>query len=129
MTRLCTCAIILTIVSPIWADDADQFRGPGATGVSKETNLPVKWSATENVRWKTALPGRGLSNPVIARGRVYVTASAAYQQKREVVCQTDAVAYDGLAKRPLLDAALQLGGDCGSGSDGALWRVWKKRGR
>jgi outer membrane protein assembly factor BamB len=45
----------------------------------------LTWSAKENLRWKAELPGRGLSNPVIASGRVYVTASAAYQQKREVV--------------------------------------------
>lgn len=67
------------------ADDSFQFRGPGATGVSKEKNLPTKWSAAENVRWKAELPGRGLSNPVIAGDRVYVTATGAYQQKREVV--------------------------------------------
>jgi outer membrane protein assembly factor BamB len=67
------------------ADDSPQFRGPGGASVSKETNLPEKWSATENLRWKADLPGKGLSNPVIAGGRVYVTATGAYQQKREVV--------------------------------------------
>ena len=67
------------------ADDVPQFRGPGGFGVSKETNLPTKWTATDGVRWKADLPGKGLSNPVIAAGRVYVTATSAYQQKREVV--------------------------------------------
>src|SRR6266540_3308574 len=45
----------------------------------------AQWRATEGVRWKAELPGKGLSNPTIANGRVYVTATAAYQQKRQVV--------------------------------------------
>jgi outer membrane protein assembly factor BamB len=53
---------------------AFQFRGPGGTGVSAETGLPVKWGPEENVRWKVPLPGRGLSNPVVAGGRVFLTA-------------------------------------------------------
>jgi outer membrane protein assembly factor BamB len=55
--------------------------------VSAETGLPVRWSQTENLRWKVALPGRGLSNPVIAGGRVYVTACTGVLQERlHVLC-------------------------------------------
>jgi outer membrane protein assembly factor BamB len=69
------------------AADWTQFRGSGSTGVSEETGLPVTWNATENVRWKADLPGRGLSSPVIAGGRVYVTACSGYQQTRlHVLC-------------------------------------------
>jgi outer membrane protein assembly factor BamB len=71
------------LISPLRADDVTQFRN--GLGTSKETNLPVKWSAKEGIRWKAELPGKGLSNPVIAGGQVYVTATAAYEQKREVV--------------------------------------------
>lgn len=85
MKSLFTTFAILLATSTVHADDVTQFRGPGGLGVSKETNLPVKWSATEGLRWKAELPGKGLSNPVIAGGRVYVTATSAYQQKREVV--------------------------------------------
>jgi outer membrane protein assembly factor BamB len=77
--------LLLSAVSLIHAEDATQFRGPGGLGVSKETNLPTKWSKTEGLRWKAELPGKGLSNPVVADGRVYVTATQAYQQKRQVV--------------------------------------------
>jgi outer membrane protein assembly factor BamB len=49
--------------------------------------LPTRWSAKENVRWKADLPGRGLSNPVIADGRVFVTASSGYLESRlHVLC-------------------------------------------
>jgi len=42
-----------------------QFRGPGARGVADGARLPDRWSATENIAWKTDLPGRGWSSPVV----------------------------------------------------------------
>jgi outer membrane protein assembly factor BamB len=71
----------LVCVFPVGAADWTQFRGPGGTSVSDETDVPVKWSTTEGLCWKAELPGRGLSNPVIAAGRVYVTASSGYREK------------------------------------------------
>jgi len=50
-----------------------QFRGPGARGVSSNTNLPEEWSATENVAWKAEIPGRGWSSPIVWGERVFVT--------------------------------------------------------
>ena len=50
-----------------------QFRGADARGVSNNEGLPVKWSATENVAWKTDLPGRGWSSPIVWGNRVFVT--------------------------------------------------------
>ncbi|MBI1830182.1 MAG: PQQ-binding-like beta-propeller repeat protein, partial [Planctomycetes bacterium] len=75
--------VVLAYAPTCLAEDVTQFRGN--LGVSKEMNLPTAWSATGGLRWKASLPGKGLSNPVIAGGRVYVTATAAYEQKREVV--------------------------------------------
>jgi outer membrane protein assembly factor BamB len=78
---------LLAVVSPTLAGDWPQFRGPGGSGVSSEVGLPTRWSATEGLRWKVELPGRGLSNPVITGGRVYVTACSGYQQTRlHVLC-------------------------------------------
>jgi outer membrane protein assembly factor BamB len=54
-------------------EDWTQFRGPGAKGVSGNSDLPIQWSATENVAWKTDLPGRGWSSPVVAESRVFLT--------------------------------------------------------
>jgi outer membrane protein assembly factor BamB len=51
-----------------------QFRGPGAAGVSGNTGLPDRWSATESVAWKTDLPGRSWSSPVVWGERVFLTA-------------------------------------------------------
>jgi outer membrane protein assembly factor BamB len=69
------------------AEDVPQFRGTNGSGVSRETGLPVTWSDKDGIRWKVELPGRGLSNPVIAGGKVFVTAATGHQQDRlHVLC-------------------------------------------
>jgi outer membrane protein assembly factor BamB len=50
-----------------------QWRGPHASGVSRSANPPTEWSETKNIRWKTELPGRGASTPVVWGDRVYVS--------------------------------------------------------
>lgn len=52
-----------------------QFRGPHADGLGAGASLPDTWSATENVVWKTDLPGWGWSAPVVWGKRVFVTAA------------------------------------------------------
>ena len=50
-----------------------QWRGPGSQGVSYEKGLPVEWSETRNVLWKTPIPGQGFSQPVIWGNKVFLT--------------------------------------------------------
>jgi hypothetical protein len=66
-----TLALLLSNV--ISADNWPQFRGPDQ-GRAPEANLPVSWSATENVLWKTPLPGPGHSSPIIWGDRIFLTA-------------------------------------------------------
>ena len=73
-------AFILTGI--LHAADWPQFRGPGGSAVSEEQNLPLKWSPAEGILWKTPLQGRGLSSPVIAGGRLFLTASSNYKESR-----------------------------------------------
>src|SRR6185436_4639582 len=65
--------ILLLILSLISLQDWPQFRGPTGQGVSDERNLPLTWSETKSVRWKTAIPGRGWSSPVIEGDRIWLT--------------------------------------------------------
>ena len=58
------------------AEDWPQFRGPGGEGHSTEKNLPLEWGEGRNVAWRTPVPGRGWSSPVIAAGRVWLTTAA-----------------------------------------------------
>jgi len=56
------------------SEDWPGWRGPSQNGVSLLKNFPLSWSAAENVAWKTGLPGKGLSSPVIFGKRVFLTA-------------------------------------------------------
>lgn len=68
-------AFILTALATISLAAADwpQWRGPNGTGATNETNLPVRWSASENVIWKAPIGGLGVSTPIVSGDRVFVT--------------------------------------------------------
>jgi outer membrane protein assembly factor BamB len=67
--------VAFALATPSEANDENwpQFRGAGARGVSMNTKLPDRWSATENVEWKTEIPGRGWSSPIAWGDRVFLT--------------------------------------------------------
>jgi outer membrane protein assembly factor BamB len=71
---LCFALFALTAGAADWPD----FRGPRSSGVSEETNLPTKWSETENLVWKTELPGPGASSPITFGDHVFVTCYTGY---------------------------------------------------
>ena len=56
-----------------FSQDWPEFRGPTGQGYSDERGLPLTWSETKNVRWKTAIPGRGWSSPAIQGDRIWLT--------------------------------------------------------
>ena len=55
------------------AADWPAWRGPTGDGVSPEEDLPLRWSETEGVRWKTPLPEPGSSTPIVWGDRVLLT--------------------------------------------------------
>ena len=59
------------------AQDWPQFRGPTGQGISADNRVPLEWSETRNVIWKTPVAGRGWSSPVVAGGRVWITSAVA----------------------------------------------------
>ena len=60
------------------SDNWPQFRGPEGTAVvADDPALPETWSATENVAWKTPIPGLGWSSPIVWGDRVFVTSVVA----------------------------------------------------
>ncbi|HXI88928.1 MAG TPA: PQQ-binding-like beta-propeller repeat protein, partial [Blastocatellia bacterium] len=78
---LIVCSFVLsTSRAPLFAASDDetnwpQWRGPGGSGVSTEKNLPTEWSETKNVQWKTEIPGRGHSSPIIWGRKIFLTTS------------------------------------------------------
>ncbi len=62
------------------------WRGASGNGVSEEKNLPVRWSATENITWKVALPQRGNSTPVVWGDRIFLTQPLEEENRRTLMC-------------------------------------------
>lgn len=73
--RLLLALILILLPTCLTAAIANwpQFRGPESRGVAEGDALPDRWSATENVAWKTEIPGRGWSSPVVWGNRVFLT--------------------------------------------------------
>ena len=65
-------AVLILASALLMAADWPQFRGPNASGVSQEINLPTVFSPTENVVWKTPLP-MGNSSPAVAGDKIFLT--------------------------------------------------------
>jgi outer membrane protein assembly factor BamB len=80
---ICLSLLALLVAAPLHAADWTQFRGPGGSGVGSETGLPVKWSATENLVWRTKLPGPGTSSPIVLKDRIYLTCYTGYGVSQE----------------------------------------------
>ena len=81
--------IAMTVVLTAWSAQAanwPQWRGPDGTGVAGESDFPLKWSATDHIVWKKALPGPGNSSPIVWNDRVFVTQSIDKGAKRAVLC-------------------------------------------
>lgn len=66
-------ALVLLVAALVRGENWPQFRGPNAQGRSAETGLPLTWSATNNVLWKTFIPGEGWSSPIVWKERVFLT--------------------------------------------------------
>src|SRR5689334_18110704 len=53
-----------------------QFRGPDGNGHSDARDLPLNWSETQNIVWKTPIHDRGWSSPVIYGNQIWLTTAA-----------------------------------------------------
>ncbi len=79
-------SVLLTFGIAVATSHADwlRFRGPNGSGISSESSpTPSKWSPTENVKWKAALPGPGVSSPIVVGDRVLVTCYSGYGVDRQ----------------------------------------------
>lgn len=83
--RIVTHLAVLALLAATTADAGDwpRFRGPHGNGVSPDkTPTPVKWSPTENLKWKAKLPGPGVSSPIVVGDKVFVTCYSGYGVNR-----------------------------------------------
>lgn len=59
------------------AADWPQFRGGEVLGHAEAARVPLEWAPGRNVAWRTAIPGAGWSQPIVAKGRIYLTTAVA----------------------------------------------------
>ncbi len=68
------------------AENWPQFRGPDGTGHSDAKGLPVEWSETKNVVWKTPIHDRGWSSPVVYGKQIWLTSASKDAKELYVFC-------------------------------------------
>ena len=83
---LTICLTLLALTSALATDDQwSKFRGPNAGAVADDPALPDTWSETENVVWKTPIPGLGWSSPVVWDDHVFLTSAVSAGQEETPV--------------------------------------------
>jgi outer membrane protein assembly factor BamB len=78
---LCLAVVVQAVFGGVVVRGADPavdqrwagWRGPGGQGIAGATGLPTEWSETKNVAWKTPIPGKGHSSPVVWGDRIFLT--------------------------------------------------------
>ena len=74
----CTLILLLavfTVITNSFADNWQQWRGTDNDGISEETDVPIQWSQTENVKWRLPLPGEAASTPVVWEDNIFLTSA------------------------------------------------------
>ncbi len=88
-----TCRLALLTVglsaSLVVAGEWARFRGPEGLGTADDKNVPVVFGPTSNVLWKTPIPGKGNSSPIVSKGKVFLE-SASFDGKRRMLLCIDA---------------------------------------
>src|SRR5579872_4019902 len=88
------------------AENWPGWRGPRGDGTSLETGVPVYWSATSNVVWKTELPGLGHASPIVWDDRIFTVSAIKDTQERILLC-LDRLTGTILWQRTVLTAPLE----------------------
>ena len=108
--------LALLIAAPSLAADWPQWRGPAFDGTSPETNLPADWGAgcDGTIAWTTPLPGPGGGTPVVAGGRVFLTAAVGSGAQAQLVV----LALDARGGKELWRRTVATGNETARGDEG-----------
>ena len=66
-------------------NDWDEFRGPTGDGDAKQANLPVEFSETQNITWKSSVPGKAWSSPVLKDNIIWLTTADDYGRELRAI--------------------------------------------
>ena len=79
--------LLFLLILPLYAaENWPQFRGPEGTGHSDARRLPLQWSESKNVVWKTPIHDRGWSSPVIYGNQIWLTSASKDGRELYVLC-------------------------------------------
>ncbi|HUY34299.1 MAG TPA: PQQ-binding-like beta-propeller repeat protein [Pirellulales bacterium] len=86
--RTCLFALLLTVLPTVATAEEvwTQFRGPDGSGLSDATGLPIEWSETKHVTWKTPLRGKAWSSPVVWGEQVWLTNATEDGKRLSALC-------------------------------------------
>ena len=76
---------IVSFVFEALGEDWPMWRGPRGDGIGLGNDIPTQWSATENIRWKLAIPGDGRASPIVCKDSVFVTTSIVDTLSRRLI--------------------------------------------
>lgn len=79
-------ATLALLCRPASAENWPGWRGPRGDGTSRETSVPIHWSTTSNVTWKTELPGSGHASPIAWDDKIFTVSTLAQTQDRVLIC-------------------------------------------
>ncbi|HWE95973.1 MAG TPA: PQQ-binding-like beta-propeller repeat protein [Tepidisphaeraceae bacterium] len=85
-TFVSVAGLLLALTASARAGNWPTWRGVAGDGVSNEKQVPTSWSATENITWKSPLPGGGNSTPIVWGDSVFVTCASKQGAVRSVIC-------------------------------------------
>jgi outer membrane protein assembly factor BamB len=85
-TRHLAVLMLGTLAPVISAAEWTRFRGPDGLGTAADKDVPVTFGPKENVLWKTEIPGKGNSSPIVSKGKVFLETAAKDASSRSLVC-------------------------------------------
>ncbi len=84
LSFFCAASLTWTAMTQVAsAGDWPRFRGPNGAALSEDRDTPLKWGPSENIIWRTELPGPGSSSPITTAGKVFLTCFTGYGVDRQ----------------------------------------------
>jgi outer membrane protein assembly factor BamB len=104
--RVFVAGVMCLGIASSFAENWPGWRGPRGDGTSIEKELPTQWGLDKNILWKTQIPGKGYSSPVVWENYVFVTSSDPNKQERQLLC-LDALSGKILWQQDVIKAPLE----------------------
>ena len=87
ITLICLAIPLMSVLpDAALAENWPAWRGPRGDGTSNEKNVPVKWSDTQNIAWKTPIPGKGHASPIVWERHIFVVTAIKEKKQRILLC-------------------------------------------